>query len=141
MPGVNPLDLNTALQIVYSAPTLGSVTVGSTATLTTGAPELSSEPAVACYAFATCTGAAAPALRIAYRAPRIRPSVVHLHVDVLEGYQLQPVQGVRVTVAGHTKRTNAAGNVSFSVRALHKHSYRITASLSGCNSATKRLVL
>jgi hypothetical protein len=51
------------------------------------------------------------------------------------------VQGVRVTVAGPTKRTNAAGNVSFSVRALRKHSYRITASLSGCNSATKRLVL
>jgi hypothetical protein len=141
MPGVNPLDANTELEILAGLPTLGSVTVGSTATLTSGAPELTAEPPLACYVSAACTGSAAPTLRIAYRLPRRRPSIVRVHVNVLEGYQLEPVQGVTVKIAGHAKTTNASGNVTFTLRHLSKRRYRISASLAGCNSATKRTVL
>jgi hypothetical protein len=54
MPGVNPADANTILQIIGGAPTLASVTVGPAAAITAGAPVLKAEPALECYVFATC---------------------------------------------------------------------------------------
>jgi hypothetical protein len=56
MPGVNPLQANTELQILAGAPGLLSVALGPTAYLTTGAPEDDSEPPLACYVYADCPG-------------------------------------------------------------------------------------
>jgi hypothetical protein len=141
MPGVNPANENTYFQILAGAPGLFSVAAGPTATTTTGAPVLYSEPPLDCYVSATCTGAAAPSLRISYVAPKKRPSFVRVRVSVLEGYQLEAVPDVTVKVAGHTKRTGNSGTVTFTLRKLSKRHYRITASRAGCNTAVKRIVL
>jgi pimeloyl-ACP methyl ester carboxylesterase len=141
MPGVTEAQVTAALQPVLGLPTLLSVALGPLAPATSGVTNVTAEPALACYAFATCTGAQAPTLRVAYRLPRGRPSVARVHVSVLEGYQLEPVPGATVRLAGHTKQTNANGNVTVPVTALSKGRYRVTASRPGCNSVTKTLVL
>jgi len=56
MPGVDPLQANTELQILAGAPGLASVAVGPLADATTGAPEDYSEPALPCYVYAACAG-------------------------------------------------------------------------------------
>lgn len=52
MPGVNPLSAQTYLQILAAQPGLLAVDVGGFNLV--GAPEVSSEPPLACYVFASC---------------------------------------------------------------------------------------
>lgn len=56
MPGVNPLDVNTEMQVLAGAPGLLSVPVGSLAYTTSGAPEDYREPPLACYVYVDCRG-------------------------------------------------------------------------------------
>jgi hypothetical protein len=139
MPGVNPADANTYLQILEGAPGLASVAAGPTATGTTGAPVIYSEPPLACYVFATCTGAAAPTLRMSFKRHRRSNgrSRVKVHITVLEGGALEPVSGVTIRLAGHTVKTNARGNATLTVRLSRRRVYRITATSQGCNPAAK----
>jgi hypothetical protein len=138
MPGINPANANMYLELLRGGPTLFSVAVGPTATATSGAPVLHTEPPLACYVFASCTGAAAPTLRIAYRHRR---DEVRVRVNVLEGYQLEPVPGAIVHLAGRSERTNAGGGTTFHVGRLRSHRYRITATRAGCNPASKTVIL
>jgi hypothetical protein len=52
MPGVDPLTVNTYLQILAAAPGLLAVPVGGVNLV--GVPEVSAEPPLACYVFASC---------------------------------------------------------------------------------------
>jgi hypothetical protein len=121
-------------------PSLLSVALGPLAPLASGVQNVTAEPPLACYVSATCTGSAAPTLRLAYTVHRRKATVVHVRVNALEGYALDPVGGVTVRLAGHTKTTNGKGDVTFRVKSLHKR-YRITASRPGCNPVTKSVIL
>lgn len=58
MPGVNPANVNTELQVLAGAPGLLSVPLGPLAYATTGAPEDYAEPPLACYVYASCPSGA-----------------------------------------------------------------------------------
>jgi hypothetical protein len=114
MPGVNPADLNTELQILEALPTLGSVAVGSAATATSGAPVVSSEPQLACYVFASCPATTALTVK-ATPQHAVLHHRTHLHfvvtVDV-DGV-VSPVPGASVYVGnGRHLRTTSAGRAS-----------------------------
>jgi hypothetical protein len=138
MPGVNLADPNTAAQILAALPTLGSVTVGATATLTAGAPVLAAEPPLACYAFAACTGAAAPRLRVTSARTHRRPggTIVRVHVGVVEGDALVPVPRVRLRLAGASTLTGASGTATLTVPPRRRGPYRLTAARAGCIAAS-----
>jgi hypothetical protein len=129
MPGINPLNLNNYLQVLEAAPTLGSVAIGSLAPATTGVQDVSSEPPLECYVFASCTGSAAPTLRLSYARHRHRLRVL---VRVLEGSRLVPVPGASVRLAGHRALTNARGTAS-----LPRRHGRLVATRVGCNPAVR----
>lgn len=113
MPGVNPLNVNTYLQILEALPTLGSVTVGPTATLTSGAPVIRSEPPLECYVFASCPPSArltvkvTPRRVIAGRRTRVRVLVT---VDV--GGVVSTVPAASVRIGKHRLTTNGGGGAS-----------------------------
>jgi hypothetical protein len=116
MPGVNPLNVDNYLEILDALPTLGSVTVGPTATLTSGAPVVAAEPPLDCYVFATCAPSArlrvqvSPKRGVARRRMRVR---VRVTVDV--GGVISPVPGARVRIAGRRLTTSAGGTASTAI--------------------------
>jgi hypothetical protein len=125
---------------------------GWLASFLSGAPDDHSEPPLPCYVFANCVGvgassgsassASAPTLRLRFhkgRLTRAGKRVVHVHVTVREGNYFDPVRGAVVKLAGHTVRTNRHGNATLIVRLAPKHTYRITATRSGCNRAARKI--
>lgn len=117
MPGVNPLDANTYLQTLESLPTLASVTVGPTATLTAGAPVVKAEPPLDCYVLATCAPYArlrvrvSPKHGVAGRRLRVRILVT---VDV--GGVISPVPGASVRIGGRRLTTNDSGTARTTIK-------------------------
>jgi hypothetical protein len=141
MPGVNPGNLQTELQILAGLPGLLSVAIGPAATATTGAPVVRAEPALACYVFAACRGALAPSLQVRQvsgpRRPRAgRRASIRLLVRAAEGGALVPVPGVTVTLAGKRSTTSAAGYATITIHPARAGRYRLTATRAGCNSAS-----
>jgi hypothetical protein len=65
--------------------------------------------------------------------------VVHFHVSVLEGNNFEPVKGAWIKLAGHLGHTDRHGNATVVVRLARKHTYRITATLRGCNPAVRMI--
>jgi hypothetical protein len=117
MPGVNPLSLDTELEILSALPTLGSVVVGPAAAATAGAPVVFSEPPLACYVFATCAPTTPlivtvkPTIALVHRSVHVRILVT---VDV-DGV-VSPVPGASVWVAnGRHLHTNDSGQVNLTV--------------------------
>ncbi len=151
MPGVNPLNLSTYLETLAAAPGLLSVVVTPLAPVTTGVQNVLAEPPLPCYVFASCSGATgtqgfaaavAPTLRLTFhkgRLTRAGKRVVHVHVSVLEGAQLDPVGSATVKLAGRTVHTNRQGNATMTVRLVRKRVYRITATRQGCNPAKRTI--
>ncbi len=140
MPGVNPADVSMYVNLLEAAPGLGSVAAGALAGVTSGAPVLYSSPPLACYVYATCTGADAPTLllRVVLK-HRTGFHALHARVMVLEGTQQVPVAGVKVRLAGHSAVTGPGGRVTLHVRLLARDHYRITATRQGCNTAAAEL--
>ena len=135
MPGVNPANVNNELELLRAAPGLLAVAVGPVAK-EFGVPALHREPPLACYVFAACSGKNAPSLNLSYTRSRSGgQTILRPLVRVREGYQLIPVAGARLTIAGHRARTDAAGRTALPVRLVAGHSYRLTASRPGCNPA------
>lgn len=154
MPGVNPLDVETYMQVLAGAPGLLSVAVGPAAPATTGVQDTTSEPPLACYVFAACAGSAAgagangssssnstaPTLHVRYKidkAKRAGYERVRVLVQVPEGYQNDPVAGATVTLAGHRARTNKHGVAFLTVKLKRGHRYRLKATLAGCNPGSR----
>jgi hypothetical protein len=134
MPGVNPANVNTELELLKAAPGLLGVAVGPVAK-SFGVPALHREPRLACYVFAACRGKDAPDLRLSYGRSRSgTETILRPLVRAREGYKLVPVAGALLTIAGHRMRTNAAGRAVVPVRLLAGRSYRLVASRPGCNS-------
>jgi hypothetical protein len=140
MPGVTDAQVTAALPTLLGQLSLLSVAITPLAPLASGVQNIFSEPPLACYVFAACSGSAAPTLRIAYRV-RARRSIVRFHVSVLEGYSLDSVPGVTVRLAGHSRKTDRNGNVTFTTKKLTRRRYRVTATRPGCNSVAKVVVL
>ncbi len=132
MPGVNPANLNNELQVLAAAPGLLAVAAGPVARAL-GVPTPHQEPPLQCYVFATCHGKAAPTLKLVVT--RSRSGVLDARVLTREGYELVPVSGAVVTIAGHRVRTGADGRAVLRLR-LRPGAYRVNASRLGCNSAT-----
>jgi hypothetical protein len=146
MPGVNPLDVNTYLQVLDGAPGLASVVAGPLASATSGAPVLSAAPPLACYVSATCTGSAAPqlVLRFAHRPRRLRRgqrATIRIEVRTLEGTVMVPVPDVTVGLGRRSRLTGAGGMVTFTGRLPHARRYRVTARRAGCNSAAETVAV
>jgi pimeloyl-ACP methyl ester carboxylesterase len=144
MPGINPANAQTILQVLAALPGLGSVTVGPLAGATTGAPVVKAEPPLQCYVFAACAGAAAPKLqiRVSSRPRRLRAGQrtrLRVLVRVREGSQLVPVPGVVVSFAGRHSRSNAKGVASLGIRPRRARRYRLSASRAGCAAASRLL--
>jgi hypothetical protein len=134
MPGINPLVLNTALQPLEALVTLAGVDVGVLAPVVAGVPDLKAEPPLACYVFASCTGAAAPTLRLSLTRRR---HTIRVLVRTLEGDQMVPVPGAAVSVAGHRAWTRADGIAT--LRMTRRGRQRIVASRAGCNPAARTI--
>jgi hypothetical protein len=132
MPGVNPANVNMYLQILDSAPTLGSVDIGVLAPAVSGVQDVKSEPPLDCYVFAACTAAAAPTLRLSVTRRRHR---LHVLVRTLEGDHLVPVRGATVRVGRRRAHTGARGRATVRIRPLRR--YRVVATLRGCNPAAR----
>ena len=144
MPGVDLTNPNTLAQILAAGPTLASATLGPTATATAGAPVLRAEPALACYVFAACSGAAAPRLAVrVVRAPRRivagRIARVRVRVSTVEGAATVPVGAVAVRLAGRTRMTGPDGGASFSLALPRPGRFRLTAARGGCLGASLRV--
>jgi hypothetical protein len=144
MPGISATNPQILLQILAGAPGLASVTAGPLAGATTGAPVVKSEPPLECYVFATCTGAAAPQLqlRVIGRPHKLRVghrARLRVLVRVREGAQLVAVPGVTVAFAGRRATTGAHGIATIRVRPQRARRYRMTASRSGCATASQQL--
>jgi hypothetical protein len=140
MPGVNPADLDSYLQILAAAPGLLSVELGPLATTVSGAPVLHAEPRPACYVYAACTGADAPKLLL-----RIDPKVpagggaVRAYVLVREGSALDPVPDVAVTLGSARALTNNSGMATlYPVLRAGRH-LTARARRQGCDSASARV--
>jgi pimeloyl-ACP methyl ester carboxylesterase len=105
--------------------------------------KVDAEPPLDCYVFATCQGADAPTLTVTTRGHlrRARRSRISVLVRTLEGNALVPVAGVTVSLAGHHVLTGAGGRAALNLRVKRAGTYRLTAALQDCNSATKRLRL
>jgi hypothetical protein len=132
MPGVtSPQSAAAGLQAVLGLPALFSVGITPLAPAFTGAQNVKTEPPLACYVFAACTGGAAPTLRLSYtrRGHRIR-----ILVQTLEGSQLVPVSGVTVRVGRHHARTGLRGRATLRFRGRRG---KLVATLPGCNPASK----
>jgi hypothetical protein len=141
MPGVDPGNANSYLQILAGAPGLLSVAAAPAATATTGAPLLKAEPPLGCYVFAACSGSQAPTLNLwttlsRRRLKRGRRTRIHVLVRVDEGGVLVPVPGVALAFAGRHELTDGDGDATFLVRLSHPGPYRLSASRRGCNSAS-----
>jgi Lipase (class 2) len=141
-PQINPANLNAGLEILEAAPGLTSVELGPIATLATGAPVLYSEPPLACYVYATCTGADAPRLLL-----RISPRVgagghaVRAYVLVREGSALDPVPDVTVTLGGARAVTSNAGIATlYPILRAGQH-LTARARRQGCDPASARVTV
>jgi hypothetical protein len=131
MPGINPLSINNYLQILDSAPTLGSVDIGVLAPAVSGVQDVTAEPPLACYVFAACSGASAPTLRVSFRR---RGHRIRVLVRTLEGTRLVAVPDVTVTFAGHRAHTGVRGRATLT--GTHG---RLVATRPGCNPAVRRI--
>jgi pimeloyl-ACP methyl ester carboxylesterase len=144
MPGVNPLSAATYLQVLAGAPGVLSVAFTPAAPATTGVQNLSAEPPLACYVFATCGGAQAPTLTLRFkvhRQGRRRSVKVRVSVVAREGDGFAPVPGATVSLAGHHILTSSNGAATLRVRLAPRRRYRISATLAGCNPAQSTIVV
>ncbi len=129
MPGVNPLNINNYLQILEALPTLGSVTVGPTATLTAGVPVVNSEPALDCYVFATCAPSARLRVQISpKRGDAGRRTRIRVLVTVDVGGVVCLVPGARVRIASRRLRTSNSGTASTTITFRRRGRVAVTAS-------------
>jgi pimeloyl-ACP methyl ester carboxylesterase len=132
MPGVNPATFPTdAASAAYADETSPSATVHS-------------EPPLACYTSATCTGASAPTLRLSPvgRRPALRVgrrARLRVLVRVAAGTAVVPVPGVTVSFAGRRVLTDASGRAALPVRVTRAGRYLLIAARTGCNRAVTRL--
>lgn len=142
MPGATPA---TARGFVAGLPALlRGLAASSAGAAAAGAPVLKAEPPLACYVFATCTGAAAPSLQLSYtthRSRKQRMTSVRILVRTREGSERQPVPGVTVTLAGHRTLTGSAGTASLKVLLTPERKYRLSATRAGCDGARKTIRL
>lgn len=135
MPGINPANVNIELELLKGAPGLLGVAAGPVAEAY-GVPALHHEPPLACYVFATCRGKNAPSLTLSYTKARSGDeTVLRPLVRARDGYQLVPVPGVLVTVAGRRSHTNGDGRAALRVPLVAGRAYRLTASRPGSNPA------
>jgi hypothetical protein len=133
MPGVtSPQAAAAGLQELAGLPGVLSVAITPAAPIVTGTKNLTAEPPLACYVSASCSGAAAPTLRLSFAR---HGHTVRLLVRTLEGTRLVPVPGATVTVAGHHAVTGARGRVRLRIRPWSR--YRVTARRKGCNPAVR----
>jgi hypothetical protein len=135
MPGVNPADADTYLQVLAGIPGLASVEVGPLAPATTGATVSTTPPGLPCYVTASCAGPAAAQLIITFK------RVAHqLDATVLaqEGAQRVPVADATVRIDGKTRTTGALGRAGFTLR--HHGRYTLSATRTGTDAA-RRTVL
>jgi hypothetical protein len=111
MPGVNPANLNTVLQLASGLPTLASVIVGPAAAVTAGAPVVRSEPPLECYVFATCRATTGLTVKVTPRRARIhRRTRVRVLVTVTVDGVVSPVPGAAVHLGkGRHLTTSANG--------------------------------
>jgi hypothetical protein len=103
---------------------------------------LYSEPPLACYVYATCTGADAPRLLL-----RISPRVgagghaVRAYVLVREGSALDPVPDVTVTLGGARAVTSNAGIATlYPILRAGQHP-TVRARRQGCDPASARVTV
>jgi hypothetical protein len=133
MPGVSsPQAAAAGLQALEGLPGLLSVAITPLAPIATGIRNVTAEPPLDCYVFATCTGAAAPTLRLSYtrRGHRLR-----VLIRTLEGSRLVPVPGARVAIGRRHALTGRRGRATLMIRPLRR--YRVTATRQGCNPAVR----
>jgi hypothetical protein len=134
MPGINPLTLNTELQLLASQPGLLSVAVPALAPAATGAKLFKAEPPLACYVFAACHRRSAPTLRISFAS--LGHGRYRVVVRTREGAALVAVPRATVRFADRRELTNGRGIAIFRVRLTAGRRYRITARRRGCNPAS-----
>jgi pimeloyl-ACP methyl ester carboxylesterase len=136
MPGVvNPSNLAVGLQALSTV--FGSLSVIlPTANLAVGAPEVRTEPPLACYVFAACTGPLAPTLLLSYRRSRRKIDVV---VGTPEGDHSVRVPGVTVHIAGRHAVTSTTGRAKLTITLRRGHRYRLIATRPGCNPAIQAI--
>jgi hypothetical protein len=146
MPGVD-LTSPKVLRLLAALPTLMSVPVGALGKTTSGAPEYTADPPLACYATASCSGGAAPTLVVRARGAGRARSVpagrkLRLRVEVLTkaGDALMPVPAVSVSLAGRSAMTAADGTATLNVGPLRRGRHALTAALAGCNPGTLAIV-
>ena len=135
-PQVSPADLDTYLEVLEAAPGLTSVELGPIATLATGAPVLYSEPPLACYVYATCTGANAPRLLLRIASKIADRGAVHAYVLVREGSALDPVPDVTVTLGSARAVTNNSGVATLYPVLRARQHLTVRARRKGCDSAS-----
>ena len=141
MPGVNPADANTWLQILSAAP--GLIAVATPVNLV-GAPEVNREPQLRCYVFANCAASRfAPQLHVSVRPrhPQAGKRLLRFRVWVVEGRTRAMVGGVRIRLGRHKlrRKTNSHGVLKVRRRLRPHHRYRIIASRPGCAPGRARL--
>jgi hypothetical protein len=141
MPGVTPLNVWTYLEVLEGAPGLLSVAAAPAAPLTTGAPTLRAEPALACYVFAAC--APVDRLRLQVSPPtavvgrRVR---LRFRVSVDVAGVVSPVPGASVYVGdGRRLRTDLAGRASTVLAFGRSGERRAVATAPEYLSVTKRI--
>ena len=126
MPGVNPANANMWLQILQGAP--GVIAVASPVNLV-GAPEVSKEPPLRCYVFASCTRSRfRPKLHVSVRPrhPRAGKRLLRFRVWVIEGKARAMVGGVWIKLGRHKlrRRTNSHGLLKVRRRLLRQRAER-----------------
>jgi hypothetical protein len=141
MPGVDPTDLNTWLQIVQAGTGLLAV---ATPINIVGAPQTNAEPPLRCYVFANCASSKfKPTLQVKVRPRHPRPGRhrFRIRVRARQGQALVPVKGARVRFGGKRihRRTNKRGVLRIHKRVAGHHRYRIVASLAGANAGRAKV--
>ncbi len=140
-PGVDPLTVNTYLQILEGAPTLGAVEVGPLAPATSGAPLVQAEPPLDCYVFAACAATDRLRLQVSPRHAVLRRRVrLHMRVTVDVAGVVSPVPGAVLYVGnGRRLTTNASGRVSTTLAFGRAGARRVVATSPEYRSATVRV--
>jgi pimeloyl-ACP methyl ester carboxylesterase len=135
MPGTNPADINTWLQIAQAGPGLLAV---ATPINLVGAPQVNEEPQLRCYVFASCpANRSRPALRVSVKPRHPRPGThrFQIRVRTRQGKKLEPVARARVRFGGKRIRrlTNRRGILKIRMRVKPGHQYKVLATRDGCN--------
>lgn len=97
-----------------------------------------------CWTYATCTGSAAPKLRLTYHHTLIRHRRyvrIRFLVRTQEGDALVPVPGVTVRIGGRRVVSGTDGTATVTVRRGTRRSAFATATRAGCNPAREKVNL